>query len=64
LAWINARCPPKLLYHSHSSAGQGRGNMMTGSCVETRTGRDHSPITVRDKTDNLERKGKFNLSPI
>jgi len=25
LAWINARCPPKLLYHSPSSTGQGRG---------------------------------------
>jgi len=28
----------------------GRGNMMKGSRVETRTGRDHSPITVMDKT--------------
>jgi len=28
LAWINATCPPKPLYHSPSSAGQGRGNMM------------------------------------
>jgi len=51
LAWINARCPPKLLYHSPYSAGQGRGDMMKGSRVETRTGRDHSPITVRDKRD-------------
>jgi len=41
LAWINARCPPKLLLHSPSSAGQGRGNMMKGSRAETRTGRDH-----------------------
>jgi len=24
LAWINARCPPKPLYHSSPSAGQGR----------------------------------------
>jgi len=51
LAWINATYPPKPLYHSPSSAGQGRRNMMKGSRVETRTGRDHSPITVRDKTD-------------
>jgi len=51
LGWINARCPQKPLYHSPSSAGQGRGNMMKGSRVETRTGRDHSPITVTDKTD-------------
>jgi len=49
LAWINARCPPKRLYHSPSSAGQGRGNIMKGSRVET--GRDHSPIAVTDKTD-------------
>jgi len=51
LAWINVRCPPKLLYHSPSSTGQGRGNMMKGSRVEVGTGRDHSPITVMDKTD-------------
>jgi len=51
LVWINARCPPKLLYHSPSSAGQGRGNKMKGSRVEIRTGRDHSPIAVMDKTD-------------
>jgi len=51
LAWINVRCPPKLLYNSPSSAGQGRGNMMKGLRVETRTGRDHSPITVTEKTD-------------
>jgi len=51
LAWINARCPPKPLYHSPSSAGQGRRSMMKGSRVEIRTGRDHSPITVMDKTD-------------
>jgi len=51
LAWINARCPPKLLYHSSSSAEQGRGNMMKGLRVETRTEREHSPITVTGKTD-------------
>jgi len=52
LAWINAKCPPKPLYHSPSSTGQGRGNMVKGSRVEIRTGRDHSPITVTDKTDS------------
>ena len=51
LAWIHARCPPTPLYHSASSVGQGRGNMMKVSRVKTRTGRDHSPITVTDKTD-------------
>jgi len=51
VAWINARCPPKPLYHCPSSTGQGRGNMMKGSRVEIRRGRDHSPITVTDKTD-------------
>jgi len=51
LAWINARCPPKPLCHSASSAGQGRGNTMKGSRVETRTERDRSPVTVTDKTD-------------
>ena len=47
LAWINARCPQNPLCHSPSSPGQGRGNMR----VEVRTGRDHSPVTVMDKTD-------------
>jgi len=51
LSWINARCPPKPSYHSPFSAGEGRGNTMKGSRIETRTGRDHSLITVRDKTD-------------
>jgi len=50
-AWVNARCPPKPAYHSSSSNGQGRGNMMKGLRAETRTGRDHSPITITDKTD-------------
>jgi len=57
LAWINARYPPKPLYHSPSSAGQGRGNMKI-SWIEMSTGRDHSPITVMEKTDYLgEKKG-------
>jgi len=63
LAWINARCPPKPLYHSPSSAGQGRGNVMTGSRVEIRTGRDHSPITVTGKTE-LGEKRELNSSQI
>jgi len=50
LAWINARCPPKPLYHSPSSIGQERGNMMKSLRFEIRTGRDHSPITITDKT--------------
>jgi len=51
LAWINARYPLKWLYHCPFSAGQGRENMMKGSRVDTRTGRDHSSVTVTDKTD-------------
>jgi len=51
LSWINARCPQKPLYHSPSSAGQGRGNMIKDLRIETKTGRDHSPITVTDKKD-------------
>jgi len=43
--------PTKLLYHSSSSGGQGRGDMMEGSRAEIRTGGDHSPVTVMDKTD-------------
>jgi len=50
MAWINSRCPPKPLYHSPSSTGWGRGNMMKDSRVERRAGRDHSPVTVTDKT--------------
>jgi len=49
--WLDARCPPKLIYHSPPSAAQGRENTMKGSWVEIRTRRDHSPITVTDKTD-------------
>jgi len=51
LVWINARCPPKPLYHYLSSTGQERGNTVKRSSVEVRTGRDHSSITVTDKTD-------------
>ena len=41
----------KPCHHSLSSPGQGRGNMMKGLWIEIRTGRDHSPITVTEKTD-------------
>jgi len=64
LAWINARCPPNPLHHSPSSAGQGRGIMMKGSRVEIGTGRDHSPITIMDKTDWTWGEKGFNSSPI
>jgi len=58
LARKNARCPQKQLYHSPSSAREERGNMMKGSRVKIRTGRDHLPITVIDKTDRtLGEKG-------
>jgi len=43
--------PTKKALSFPSSAGQGKGNMMNGSGVEIRTGRDHSPITVTGKTD-------------
>jgi len=63
LAWINARCPPKPLYHSPSSAGQGRGNMKKGSWVK---GRERSLTNFFHRQNRLKlgRKGKFDLSPI
>jgi len=48
---MNARCPPKPLYDSPSSSGQGRKNIMKGLWAEIGTGRDHSSITIKDKTD-------------
>jgi len=51
LPWLDARCPPKALYHSSSSTGQGRVNIMKGLWVEIRTGRDHSVITIMGITD-------------
>jgi len=63
LAWINARCPPKPLDHSPSSTRQGKGNMMKGSRVEIRTGRDHSAITSRTKLTELGQTKEFNSSP-
>jgi len=49
--WLDARCPPKLLCCSPSSAGQGRENKSKGSWVEIRTGKDYTPITITGKTD-------------
>jgi len=43
--------PIKITLSPPSSPGQGRGNLMKGSWVEIMTGRDHSLITVTDKTD-------------
>jgi len=43
--------PTKITLSLPFSAGQGRGKVMKGSRVETRTGRDHSPFIVMDKTD-------------
>lgn len=37
LAWLDARCPLKLLYHSPSSGRQDSENMTKGSWVEIRT---------------------------
>jgi len=48
--WLDSRCPPKPLYHSPSSAGQGRENITKDSWVKIRTGRDHSPVTATGKT--------------
>lgn len=49
---VDARCSPKVLGHFLSSAGQGRGSVIkyNGPWVEVRTGRDHSPVTITDKT--------------
>ena len=63
LAWINARCLPKWLYHSPFSTGQGRESMMKGSWIEIRTG-TLTNYHHRQNRLNLGRKGKCNLSPI
>jgi len=41
---------------------RGDKNVIKGSWVERRTGRDHSPITVMGKTDSTW-GNQFNLSP-
>jgi len=50
LAWINARYPPKLLYHSPFSAGQGKGNMVK-RLVGRDKDRERSLTNYRHKTD-------------
>jgi len=54
--------PTKTALSLPSTAGQGRENIMKGSRVEIRTGRDHSPFTVAGKTDSTW--GKINLLPM
>jgi len=41
-----------MLLDPSPSAGQGSKNMMKGSYVEIKTGRDHSPVTIMDKNDS------------
>jgi len=62
LTWINARCPPKPLCHSPSSAGQGRRNTVKGS----RQGQGEITHQLPSQTNQTElgEKRKFNLSPI
>lgn len=43
--------PAKASLSLPSPAGQGRGNIMKGSRVKVRTGRDQSPLTVLGKTN-------------
>jgi len=64
LAWINARCPSKPLYHSLSSAGQGRRNMLKASWVKIRKGEITQQLPAGTKQTELGDKRKFNLSPI
>jgi len=42
---------------------EGKKNTTKGSWVEIRTGKDHSPVTLMDKTGSTQGK-LFNLSPI
>jgi len=55
--------PMKLLYHSPSSTRQGKENMMKGSWVEKRTGREQSPVTIMDKTDSAG-ENELKLLPV
>jgi len=50
LTLAGGQVPTKAALSLPSSAGQGRGNMMKGSRVETRTGRDLSPTAFMGKT--------------
>jgi len=55
--------PTKAALSLSSSSGQERENITKGSWVKIRTGRDHSPITVTNKTDSTW-GSEFNLLPI
>jgi len=59
---INARCPPKPLYHFPFSTGQGRGNMMKGS--RQGQGEVTRQLLSQTKQTELGEKREFNLSPI
>jgi len=52
-----------LLYHTPSSTGQGRKNMMKDSWVEIRTGRDDEITHRQNRLNLLEEKKMFDLSP-
>jgi len=56
LAWLDARCPPKPLYHSPSSAGQERKNTVKGSWVKIRTRRS---LTSYHHGQNIVDLGKL-----
>jgi len=49
---LDTRCPPKLLYRSLLSIGQGRESITKDAWVEITTGRDQSAITITCKTDS------------
>jgi len=59
LAWINARCPPKPLYHSPSSAGHGRGNRMKAWRVEKGQGGITHRLLSQTKQTELGEKRKI-----
>jgi len=50
LTLAGCQVPPKPLYPSPFSAGQGRGNIMKSSWVKIRTWRNLSAITITGKT--------------
>lgn len=50
---MDTRCPPKLLLSSLYSAGQGRKNKTKVSWIKVRTGKDHSPVTIKGKTASV-----------
>lgn len=48
--WPTARHPPKLLTHSPLQTARKTENLLKGSWVERRTGKDPPPNTITDKT--------------